>query len=99
MSATTRHGWNHNTHYHDRMMRAVPQSCRRALDVGCGVGQFARRLASVVEHVDAIDADAAAIREARARSTDAANVRFVHADFMTWPADGPYDFVSLVASL
>lgn len=99
MSATTRDGWNHNTHYHDRLLQAVPQPCRRALDIGCGVGQFARRLANVVEHVDAIDADAAAIREARERSADAANVQFIHADFVTWPADEPYDFVSLVASL
>ena len=54
MSAT-RDGWNHNTHYHEQLLRAVPRPCRRALDIGCGVGQFARRLASVVEHVDAID--------------------------------------------
>ena len=99
MSATTREGWNHNTHYHDRLLRAVPQPCGRALDVGCGVGQFARRLARVVDEVDAIDVDAAAIREARERSVGAANLRFVHADFMTWSADQPYDFVSLVASL
>jgi len=99
MTATSRDGWNHNTHYHDRLLRAVPRPCRRALDVGCGVGQFARVLAGVANTVDALDADAAVIRDARARSTDAPNVRFVHADFMTWSADEPYDFVSLVASL
>jgi len=99
MTATSRDGWNHNTHYHDRLLRAVPRPCRRALDVGCGVGQFARVLAGVANTVDALDADAAVIRDARARSTDAPNVRFVHADFMTWTADEPYDFVSLVASL
>ena len=39
-------GWNHNTHYHVRLLQAVPCPCGRALDVGCRLGGFARRLAS-----------------------------------------------------
>jgi hypothetical protein len=37
-------GWNHNSHYHDLLLAAVPPGCRRALDVGCGLGTFARKL-------------------------------------------------------
>jgi hypothetical protein len=31
-------GWNHNNHYHDLLLKAVPYGCQRALDVGCGLG-------------------------------------------------------------
>jgi len=92
-------GWNHNTHYHDRLLRAVPRPCPRALDVGCGLGGFARRLASEAHHVDAIDRDPDVIRRARELSPAAANVRFAEADFLEWRGDEPYDFVSMVATL
>jgi trans-aconitate methyltransferase len=91
-------GWNHNSHYHDRLLAAVPSGCRRALDVGCGLGTFARKLATRTSHVDALDQDAV-IQHARAMSPGGARIRFVHADFMTWTAEEPYDFISMIAVL
>jgi SAM-dependent methyltransferase len=91
-------GWNHNTHYHDQLLRAVPRPCRRALDVGCGLGGFARRLAGVAEQVDAIDRDPAVIPRARALSAGVRNLRFCEADFLRW-AEGPYDLISMIAAL
>src|SRR4051794_30245195 len=35
--------------------RLVDPDCRRVLDVGCGTGEIARRMAPQVEHVDAVD--------------------------------------------
>ena len=93
-------GWNRNTHYHDRLLAALPVDCRRVLDVGCGLGTFARRLARVVEHVDALDRDRDALAEAERLSRDLPNVRFVEADFLNWqPEGGTYDAVSMVAVL
>ena len=92
-------GWNRNTHYHDRLLAALPADCRRVLDVGCGTGAFARRLARVVQHVDALDRDLAVLAQARRLSVDVPNVRFVEADFMTWQPEGAYDAVSMVAVL
>jgi trans-aconitate methyltransferase len=92
-------GWNRNTHYHDRLLAAVPVDCRRALDVGCGLGTFARRLARVVEHVDALDRDHDTLAQAERLSRDHPNVRFVEADFLTWRPEGSYDAVSMVAAL
>jgi 2-polyprenyl-3-methyl-5-hydroxy-6-metoxy-1,4-benzoquinol methylase len=43
--------WNHNTHYHDIVLRNVPRGCGEALDVGCGDGLLARRLAPRAAHV------------------------------------------------
>jgi 2-polyprenyl-3-methyl-5-hydroxy-6-metoxy-1,4-benzoquinol methylase len=96
----TADGWNHNTHYHDRLIAAVPRPCRRALDVGCGHGAFARRLGQVADSVDAIDGDAVVLQSARDLSTEARHIRFIDADFMTWSAgEGDYDVVSMIAVL
>jgi 2-polyprenyl-3-methyl-5-hydroxy-6-metoxy-1,4-benzoquinol methylase len=92
-------GWNRNTHYHDCLLGALPVDCRRVLDVGCGLGTFARRLARVVEHVDALDRDRDVLAQAEQLSRDLPNVRFVAADFLTWHPEGTYDAVSMVAVL
>ncbi len=92
-------GWNHNTHYHDLLLQSVPRPCGRALDVGCGLGTFVRRLSMLTDQVDAIDGNTDVIRRARDFSTHARNVRFIEADFMTWSADETYDVVSMIAVL
>ena len=99
MPQPTPDGWNHNAHYHERLLGSVPAGCRRALDVGCGLGAFARRLAPVAGEVDAIEADATIVRQARDASAGFANVNVIQADFMTWTPDEPYDFVSMIAVL
>lgn len=43
--------WNHNIHSFDLVFGAVPTGPRNALDVGCGDGMLARRLAQAVERV------------------------------------------------
>src|SRR5262245_32983270 len=88
--------WNHTTHYHDVLLRAVPRPCRRALEVGCGVGAFARELAARADVVDAIDRDVGVI--ARASEGAPTNVQFAVADFMRFRGDG-YDFVATLAAL
>ncbi len=92
--------WNHNSHYHAALLREVPPRCGRALDVGCGDGVFACKLASRADRVDAIDSDAAVIRRARDQSPVPANVSFILADFLTYPVNAEaYDFVAALASL
>jgi len=99
MAAGAGDGWNHNTHYHRLLLEAVPRPCRVALDVGCGTGGFSRRLAGMADRVDAIDRDAPALARARALSSRVPNLRIIDADFLTWPADTTYDFVSMIAVL
>jgi SAM-dependent methyltransferase len=93
-------GWNHNSHYHRTLLKQVPVGCLRALDVGCGQGEFARRLASRAARVDAIDLDEGVIRHARGQSAALPNVSFIVGDFLTYPVDAEaYDFVAALASL
>jgi ubiquinone/menaquinone biosynthesis C-methylase UbiE len=84
--------WNHNVHYQPVILDVVPDDCGAALEVGCGDGLLARRLAARAAEVTAIDADARMIALARQR-TSASHVRFVHADFLAWPIEAAsFDF-------
>ena len=69
-------GWTHNNHYHGFLLRRVPANCREALEIGCGTGAFARRLAERAEHVTALDLSPEMIRVARSQSSDISNIRF-----------------------
>lgn len=90
--------WDHNAYYHRVLLRQAPRNCRRALDVGCGAGMFAARLAAQVEQVDAVDRSAEMMEEAKRRTP--ANVRCVHADVLTDPLPAAdYDAVFSVSAL
>ncbi|WP_129286624.1 class I SAM-dependent methyltransferase [Streptomyces sp. GZWMJZ-114] len=64
----------------------------RALDLGCGTGRNAARLAAHGWEVDAVDLSATALATARTRVP--ATARLHHGDAFTLPAlSGPYDLV------
>ncbi|MER5636812.1 class I SAM-dependent methyltransferase [Kitasatospora sp. NPDC002227] len=95
--------FDHNDHYHDLLLRQLPPGSRTALDVGCGTGRFARRLAALGLEVDAIDPSAEVITAARARSVPTGGARpprFRQGDVTTaeLPA-GHYDYISCLASI
>jgi SAM-dependent methyltransferase len=93
--------FDHNDHYHRLLLRQLPPGCRTALDVGCGTGRFARRLAQRGIEVDAVDRSAEVLAAARgAPAPPAGRVRYLLADVtrMGLPA-GRYDVISCLASL
>jgi len=89
--------WNHNVHYHPLVLDAVPDGCREALDVGCGDGLLARKLAQKAASVTGVDRSPEMIRQARAAASG--NITFLEADYLNGTAlsEGGYDFVSAVA--
>jgi 2-polyprenyl-3-methyl-5-hydroxy-6-metoxy-1,4-benzoquinol methylase len=90
--------FNHNDHYHRLMLRQVPRGAARALDVGCGTGDFARRLAIDGIAVDAIDADQRMVD--LATETPAPGVTFRRTDVgATALPEARYDFISCLASI
>ena len=89
--------WNHNIHYHPRVLRAVPAGARTALDVGTGDGLLARELRELIPHVIGLDIDAAVL--ARARS-DGDRIEWMLGDVRTAPLmPGSFDVVASVATL
>lgn len=85
--------WRHNSHYHRLLLKAMPPNCASALDIGCGSGLLARKLAARCADVTGIDRSAEMIRQAREHG---GGVTYVQADLDDWTA-GPYDFVTSVA--
>ncbi|WP_040336939.1 class I SAM-dependent methyltransferase [Candidatus Blastococcus massiliensis] len=90
--------WSHNSWYHSLLLRQIPQRAERVLDVGCGSGTLARRLAATVPQVDAFDSSPVMLAEARVGAP--ANLSLQVADALTveLPEDA-YDAVVSVAVL
>jgi SAM-dependent methyltransferase len=91
--------WNHNIHYHQAVLAAVPAGATRALDVGCGDGRLARELRAVVPHVTALDQDEPTL--AAARSADGGlGIEYILGDFLGQDFEpGSFDFVCSIATL
>ncbi|MEV5507986.1 class I SAM-dependent methyltransferase [Streptomyces orinoci] len=88
--------FDHNDHYHRLLLRRLPKECRTALDVGCGTGRFARRLAALGVEVEAIDPCAEVI----AAAGGGRNPRFRQADITEVQLPkAHYDFISCLASI
>jgi SAM-dependent methyltransferase len=96
-AAPTLQDWDHNAYYHRLLLGQLPQHCDRVLDVGCGAGSFATRLAHRVAHVDAVDRSPAMIELARQRTPD--NVNCILADVLTDPLPGMYDAIVSISAL
>jgi SAM-dependent methyltransferase len=85
--------WNPNVHYQPVILQAVPAGCGAALEVGCGDGMLARRLAERCAEVTAIDRDARMITLARSGPPRPGRMTFVEADFLAYPlAAASFDF-------
>lgn len=92
--------WNHNSHYHGELLRRLPTSFDRALDVGCGSGEFARLLAARARRVDAVDTSPAMIAAAPAASPHVDNVNWIEGDVLALDlTPASYDAVTAIASL
>jgi len=73
----------------------------RALDIGCGSGQFTRLLADIADRVVALDIAPAAIDRAKVTCRDKANVELYAANVMDYDysAGGPWDLVVMSESI
>jgi ubiquinone/menaquinone biosynthesis C-methylase UbiE len=92
--------WNHNVHCQPVILGAVPPGCGPALDVGCGDGMLACRLAGRCAEVTGIDRDQRMIALARARAGQRARISFIEADFLAHPFPAAsFDFVCANTSL
>jgi len=94
--------WDHNAHYHRWLLQQLPLAPQDVLDVGCGAGGLAAKLAVRAAHVDAVDLSAPMIARARTRYASTGNIRWLIGDLLDpgLPLDHEsYDLVTAVSSL
>lgn len=85
--------WNHNVHYQRVILDAVPGGCGTAVDVGCGDGMLACKLAGRCTAVTGIDQDERITEVARERARAVPAASFIQGDFLAYPfADASFDF-------
>jgi SAM-dependent methyltransferase len=93
-------GAAHNDHYHNLLLRHLPSDCRNVLEIGCGMGGFARRLAAHSERVLALDLSPEMIRIAREHSVQFPNIEFELADVFDRPLPvESFDCIASIATL
>ena len=74
--------------------------CFHVLDIGCGTGEIARRIASYVETVDAVDLSPAMLAKGRGLPEgDAPNLRWIAGEAETVALTPPYGLITAAASL
>ncbi|MEH1783075.1 MAG: class I SAM-dependent methyltransferase [Nostoc sp.] len=61
-------GWNHNSHYHNFLLKQLPFHCENVLDIACRTGLFSRLLAKRADRVVAIDLSPKMIEVAKQKS-------------------------------
>lgn len=90
--------WDHNSFYHRFLLRQLPDPCARVLDVGCGAGAFAVKLARHAEQVDAIDRSPVMIDVAKQATPG--NVTCILGDVLEQPSPaGNYDAIVSISTL
>ena len=97
-----RHPWNHNEHFHGWILRNLPARRRAAVDIGCGTGVLAGKLAPHFGRVTGIDADAGMAAAASGRLADDPRVtirRCGFEQFASASGDGEADLITMVAVL
>ena len=91
--------WDHNLHYHRVILRAVPEGCASALDIGCGQGAFASKVALRSGSVIGVDRSEEMITRAR-RENQSPGIEYLTADFMQLDFHPQsFDFISALAVL
>ena len=91
--------WNHNNHFHNYLLRQLPKKVNRALDIGCGLGFFARKLAKRSELIEVLDVEKAILEEALDLNS-APNICYLQAEFLEADlSEGSYDAIVSIASL
>ena len=96
------HPWNHNEHFHGWILANLPARRRVAVDVGCGTGVLAGKLAPHFARVTGIDADEGMAAAAGVRLAGDPRVsvrRCGFAEFASATGDGEADLITMVAVL
>jgi SAM-dependent methyltransferase len=94
-----RHPWSHNEHFHGWILRHLPARRELAVDVGCGTGVLAGKLAPRFRSVLGIDSNEGMVAAARARLAGDARVSVRHCRLEDFRPESGADLITMVAVL
>jgi SAM-dependent methyltransferase len=101
-AVNSRHPWNHNEHFHGWILRNLPARRRAAVDVGCGTGVLAGKLAAHFARVTGVDADEDMSAAAGARLAGDPRVSILRCrfdEFASAAGESQVDLITMVAVL
>jgi SAM-dependent methyltransferase len=94
-----RHPWSHNEHFHGWILRHLPARRELAVDVGCGTGVLAEKLAPRFRSVIGIDSNEGMAAAAHARLAADARVSVRHCRLADFRPEPGADLITMVAVL
>lgn len=92
--------WGHNEHYHKFLIDNVPDNCQKALDIGCGKGDFTRLLAPKSQLVLGLDMSPEMIKKAVEQSKGYKNIVYKNDDVLAYNfGKNEFDYIVSIATL
>lgn len=89
--------WDHNQRYSKLLLNEIPNGLEKILDIGCGTGEFTKKVAAKAKDVIGIDIAPQMISEAKSRHP-AENIKYILQDFDTMEEDELYDCIISIAT-
>lgn len=74
--------WNANKHFYPYLLRYIPESNQRILDMGCGTGDFCLEIINKSPEVTGLDISSAMISVAKHKCSIKGNVNFLLGDYL-----------------
>jgi len=89
--------WDHNQQYSKLILKEIKPGIERALDIGCGTGEFTKKIAMMSKEVIGIDIADQMILEAKKRH-QSENIRYILQDFDVMDEKEHFDCIVSIAA-
>jgi ubiquinone/menaquinone biosynthesis C-methylase UbiE len=89
--------WDHNQRYSKLLLDQIDNGLEKVLDIGCGTGEFTKKVATKAKEVIGIDIAPKMIESANSRHS-AENIKYMLQDFDTMEEDEQYDCIVSIAT-
>jgi len=89
--------WDHNQNYEQLLLKEVKNQLKNGLDIGCGTGEFTKKVSKRIDNVLGIDISPVMIEEAKIRHP-ARNIQYMVKDFDELDEHVKYDCIVSIAT-
>lgn len=92
--------WDHNQQYQNYLLKQIKNIHGAGLDIGCGTGEFTKKITTKCEKITGIDISKIMIDEAQKRNSNNNNTMFINIDIDTFlnQTKDMYDVIISIAT-